>query len=151
LLLVILSKSNWYFNFLQLIPAVLLYIKKFKSQDEVQDILLYSKDLRVFFILFMLGCDVMMIGNFGACIFLGIDLLLWRYMYYGNNPQYYWLSNNSMYSEDLLGDPVNWMVQYVYSQSFSTGTLSTLAPGPFAKNPIEIVLRPSRSSTPSFS
>lgn len=32
-----------------------------------------------------------------------------------------------------------WYDQYVYAQSFSTGTLSTLAPGPFVKNPIEVV------------
>lgn len=33
-----------------------------------------------------------------------------------------------------------WYDQYVYAQSFSTGTLSTLAPGPFVKNPIEVVI-----------
>lgn len=94
--------------------------------------------LRIVFTLGMLGCDVMLLGHFGACVFLGIDLLLWRLQYFGNNQQYYWLSNNSMYSSiDLMGGPQ--IVQYVYAQSFSTGTLSTLAPGPFGKNFIEIV------------
>ena len=86
----------------------------------------------------MLGCDVLLIGHFGACIFVGIDLLLWRMQYYGNNPQYYWLSNNSMYTPDLIDGP--WVLQYVYAQSFSTGTLSTIAPGPFGRNPIEVVI-----------
>lgn len=81
----------------------------------------------------MLGSDVMLIGHFGACIFVGIDLLLWRTQYYGNNPDYYWLSNNGMYI-NLMDGP--WIVQYVYAQSFSTGTLSTIAPGPFGKNSI---------------
>jgi len=82
----------------------------------------------------MLGIDVMMIAHFGACIFVGVDLLLWRLQYYGNDPQYYWLSNNSMYPLNLMdGD---WVTQYIYAQSFSTGTLSTIAPGPFGKNPI---------------
>ncbi len=75
-----------------------------------------------------------MIGNFGACIFVGIDLLLWRIQYYGNNCAYYWLCNDSEYSENLIDGP--WGLQYTYAQSFSSGTLSTLAPGPFGKNPI---------------
>lgn len=94
----------------------------------------YQKKVRIFFILTMLGLDVLLIGHFGACIFVGIDLLLWRTQYYGNDPQYYWLSNNSMYTIDLITGP--WVLQYVYAQSFSTGTLSTIAPGPFGKNPI---------------
>lgn len=98
----------------------------------------YHKKSRIFFILFMLGCDVMLIGHFGACIFVGIDLFLWRTQYYGNQPQYYWLSNNSMYEPSLIDGP--WILQYIYAQSFSTGTLSTIAPGPFGKNPIEIVI-----------
>jgi len=38
-----------------------------------------------------------------------------------------------MYPVNLVGGA--WYVQYVYGQAFSTGALSTLAPGPFAKNP----------------
>ena len=79
-------------------------------------------------------CDVMLIGNFGACLFVGMDLLLWNTQYYGDNLQYYWLSNDSAYSTNLLDGP--WLLQYIFAQSFSTGTLSTLAPGPFGKNPI---------------
>lgn len=93
--------------------------------------------MRIIFTLGMLGCDVLLLGNFGACIFLGIDLLLWRVQFFGDNTQYYWLSNDSSYSVDLMSGP--YIQQYIYAQSFSTGTLSTLAPGPFGKNPIEIV------------
>lgn len=83
----------------------------------------------------MLAFDVLLIGHFGACIFVGIDLLLWRIQYYGNNPTYYWLSTNSMYEPNLIDDG-RWILQYIYAQSFSTGTLSTIAPGPFGRNPI---------------
>jgi hypothetical protein len=82
----------------------------------------------------MLGCDVMLLGNFGACLFLGIDILLWRLQFFESNPIYFWLSNNTSYSIDLMDGPR--IAQYVYAQSYSTGTLSTLAPGPFGKNPI---------------
>lgn len=121
-------------NYLQLIPTVLLYVKKFKCQREIVDMLQYNKRLRIFFILLMLAIDLLMVGHFGACLFVGMDLLLWRLQYYGNDPQFYWLSSNSMYPVDLMNGP--WYVQYIYAQSFSTGTLSTIAPGPFAKNPI---------------
>lgn len=82
----------------------------------------------------MLICDVLMIGNIGACLFVGMDLLLWQLQYYGSNPAYYWLSNDAAYDVNLIDGP--WILQYVFAQSFSTGTLSTLAPGPFPKNPI---------------
>lgn len=127
-------RNGYFLNYMQLIPAVLLYFKKFKNQGEIVSMLQYQKKLRIFFILVMLGCDVLLIGHFGACIFVGLDLLLWKISYYGNNPQYYWLSNNSMYPIDLIGG--SWVLQYIYAQSFSTGTLSTIAPGPFGKNPI---------------
>lgn len=87
----------------------------------------------------MLAIDVLLIGHFGACIFVGIDLLLWRERYYGDNTQYYWLSNDSMTPIDLMDGA--WVLQYIYAQSFSTGTLSTVAPGPFPKNSIEVVRR----------
>lgn len=94
---------------------------------------------RVVFTLGMLGCDVMLLGNFGACVFLGVDLLLWKLQYFESNPLYFWLSNNSMTSIDYLTPGVNRTAQYVYAQCYSTGTLSTLAPGPFGKNVVEIV------------
>lgn len=134
LLLIPLFHSSYGVNFIQLIPIVLLFIKKFKCQGEIVGSLQYYKNFRNFFIILMLGCDMMQLGNFGACMFLGLDLLLWRLQFFGNNPQYYWLSNDSSYSVDLIDGP--WVAQYVYAQSFSTGTLSTLAPGPFGKNPI---------------
>jgi hypothetical protein len=82
----------------------------------------------------VLFIDVLLVGHYGACIFAGIDLALWNTQYYGSNPAYYWLSNNTSYSVNLINGP--WYYQYIYAQSFSTGTLSTLAPGPFVKNPI---------------
>lgn len=134
LLIIPLFKNDYLLNFLQLISIILLFVKKFKCQAEIVMFLEYKRNGRVVFILTMLGCDVMLLGNFGACIFLGLDLLLWRLQFFDNNPQYFWLSNNSSYSVDLMGG--SWLAQYVYAQSFSTGTLSTLAPGPFGKNPI---------------
>lgn len=134
MLVIAMAVNQYTLNFLQLVPAILLYFKKFRCQREIEGMLQYYKKFRIFFILLMLGCDVMLIGHIGACIFVGVDLLLWRLQYYGNDPQYYWLSNNSMYPIDLMeGD---WLLQYIYAQSFSTGTLSTIAPGPFGKNPI---------------
>ena len=132
--------SDYFLNYLQLVPAVLLYIKKAKNEREILGMLQYHRTFRNVIELSILGCDVMLIGNYAACIFVGLDLLLWRLQYYGNNSQYYWLSNDSAYSEDLIGGP--WILQYVFAQSFATGTLSTLAPGPFGKNPIEIVKIP---------
>lgn len=32
-----------------------------------------------------------------------------------------------------------WLIQYIYGQNFALGTLSTMAPGPFPKNQIEVV------------
>jgi hypothetical protein len=83
----------------------------------------------------ILFIDVLMIGNYGACLFLGIDILLNRLQFFGSNTAYYWLSNNSMININLF-EGGKWYIQYIYAYCFSTGTLSTLAPGPFAKNPI---------------
>lgn len=129
--------NGYFLNYLQLVPATILYFKKFKNQAEIVSQLQYERRARIIFILVMLGCDILLIGHFAACIFVGLDLLLWKLQYYGNNLQYYWLSNNSMYSLNLLQGP--WIDQYIYAQSFSTGTLSTIAPGPFGKNAIEVV------------
>ena len=70
---------------------------------------------------------------------------MFKYSFYGNNPSsaYYWLTNNVSYPLSLMYNSSQnfgpWWEAYVYGQFFSTGTLSTLAPGPFAKNPIEAV------------
>ena len=74
-------------------------------------------------------------GNYGACIFVGMDILLYREQYYGTGlgSPFYWLTNNQNYPQQLMTGP--WYYEYIYGQEFSTGTLSTLAPGPFAKNP----------------
>lgn len=83
----------------------------------------------------ILFIDVLMIGNYGACIFIGMDLLLYEKSYYGTgeNSPYYWLTTNTAYPFSLIYGP--WYYQYIYGQEFATGTLSTLAPGPFGKNP----------------
>lgn len=127
-------------NFLQLITGGLLWVKKFRYQSQVTTYLQYSPVARVIFMVVSLFSDVLMMGNYGACIFIGIDLLLYNSNYYGSNSAYYWLSNNTSYPINLIAGP--WYYQYIYGQEFSTGTLSTLAPGPFAKNPIEAVLLP---------
>ena len=133
LLLIPLFHSDYFLNYIQLVPAVLLYIKKAKNEREILDMLQYHRTFRNFIELTLLGCDVMLMGHYGACIFVGLDLLLYRLQVY-SNPMNYWLINDSSFSEDLIGQ--SWVLQYIFAQSFSTGTLSTLAPGPFAKNPV---------------
>lgn len=74
----------------------------------------YRRALRTGFILTVLFLDVLMIGNYGACLFVGMDLLLQRISFYGDDPTYYWLSNNTAYPVNLIGGL--WFVQYVYAQ-----------------------------------
>ena len=50
--------------------------------------------MRISFMLVILFIDIFMIGHYGACFFVGIDLLLWNEQYFGSNKAYYWLSNN---------------------------------------------------------
>lgn len=95
------------------------------------------RTLQSAFIITMLSCDGMLLANYAGLIFMGGDILLWKLQYFGNNSRYYWLSNNSFYANDLL--PGAYIPQYVYAMAWSIGTLSTLAPGPFGKNPIEDV------------
>lgn len=121
-------------DFVQLISGGLIWVKKFKYQHQIINYLQYQPVARIAFTLVVLFSDVLMIGNYGACIFIGMDLILYNNQYYGSNQAYYWLSNNTSYPLNLLTGP--WYYQYIYGQEFSTGTLSTLAPGPFAKNPI---------------
>jgi len=80
-----------------------------------------------------------MIANYGACIFIGMDALLYDKSYYGTgeNSPWYWLTTNTSYPYSLIYGP--WYYEYIYGQQFAMGTLSTLAPGPFGKNPYEIV------------
>ena len=84
--------------------------------------------------------DALMLSNYVGCIFLGMDLYLYNQSYYGQGTSspYYWLTNNVDYSVGLIDGP--WWDAYIWAQSFSTGTLSTLAPGPFVKNPWQAVL-----------
>ncbi len=84
-------------NYMQLIPGALIWIKKFKYQAEIINYLQYQAAARAGFMLFILFIDVLMIGNYGACIFVGMDMLLYRIQYYGLNSAYYWLSNNTSY------------------------------------------------------
>jgi len=125
--------EDYALNFMQLITAGIIWIKKFKYQSQIISFLQYRAGLRAAFMLFILFIDVLMIGNYGACIFIGMDILLYNQNYYGDNSAYYWLTNNTSYPNSLITGP--WYYQYIYGQEFATGTLSTLAPGPFAKNP----------------
>lgn len=86
------------------------------------------------FSLVILIIDATLVSHYIASIFLRIDTELWNAQYYGNNTNLYWLSNNADYPLSLIGGV--WYQQYIYAQDYSTGTLSTLAPGPFAKNPL---------------
>ena len=134
MLIIPIFKSEYILNFLQLIPSFLLLVKKFKCQADIVYALTYRKILRIVFILVFLVCDYFIFDNFCACIFLGLDLLLWRLQFFGNNPQYYWLSNNTSYGVDIMDGP--WLVRYIYALEYATGTLSKLASGPYGKNPI---------------
>lgn len=134
-------------NFLQLLTAGLLWVKKFSYQGQVTTYLQYSPIARVIFTVVSLFSDVLMMGNYGACIFIGMDLLLYNNSFYGTSQAYYWLTNNTSYPLSLISGP--WYYQYIYGQEFSTGTLSTLAPGPFAKNPMEAVMMERLRFTPS--
>lgn len=101
-------------NFLQLISGGLLWIKKFKYQAQIINYLQYQSTIRIIFTLLILFSDVLMIGNYGACIFIGIDLILSNSQYYGSNTAYYWLSNNTNYPINLVTGP--WYYQYIYGQ-----------------------------------
>jgi hypothetical protein len=84
--------------------------------------------------LVVLMIDAILISHYVAVIFLRIDTALWNSQYYGDNQSLYWLSNNADYSVNLIGGA--WYLQYIYAQDYAAGTLSTLAPGPFPKNPL---------------
>jgi hypothetical protein len=112
--LIPLIHQDYALNFLQLIPGALIWVKKFKYQNEIIAFLQYQAGLRAAFMLFILFIDVLMIGNYGACIFIGMDILLYNQQYYGNNEAYYWLSNNTSYPFSLINGP--WYYQYIYGQ-----------------------------------
>jgi hypothetical protein len=101
-------------NFLQLVSAGLLWTKKFRYQAQVITYLQYSPTTRIIFILVVLFSDVLMIGNYGACVFIGMDVLLYNANYYGSNSAYYWLTDNTSYPLSLITGP--WYYQYIYGQ-----------------------------------
>jgi hypothetical protein len=121
---------------LQLIFFLKLFKKSYYQQEIFREIQ-HRTGLRNAFSISLLTIDVMIIAHFCACFFIGIDLLLYAQQYYQNNMSLYWLSNNADYANSLFGSA--WYLQYIYGQEYSSGTLSTLAPGPFPKNPIEVV------------
>jgi hypothetical protein len=135
---------------LQIVTAGLLWVKKFEYQTQIEVYLQYYPGLRAVFLLFFLFVDALMLGNYGACLFIWLDVYLYSISYYGTGTSspYYWLTNNVDYGNSLINGP--WYDMYVYGQEYSTGTLSTLAPGPFPKNPWELVKIESHRST-SFS
>ena len=94
-------------NFMQLVPAALIWIKKFKYQREGETTLQYKSTIRSLFTLTILSADVIMIANYGACIFIGMDALLYDKSYYGTgeNSPWYWLTDNTSYPYSLIYGP----------------------------------------------
>lgn len=72
-------------NFIQLISGGLIWVKKFNYQNQIINFLQYQPIARIAFTLVILFVDVLMIGNYGACIFIGMDLILYNKQYYGSN------------------------------------------------------------------
>jgi hypothetical protein len=122
-------------NLLQLIPMLLLWVKQIKYGDEIEKKLQYRSTLQTLFLMVRLFANALMISNYAACLFLAMDLKLYNESYYGQGTSspYYWLTNNVDYSLSLIDGP--WWVAYIWSQSFAAGTISTMAPGPFPRNP----------------
>ncbi len=108
------AHDDFYLNFLQFIPAGLIWIKKFKYQSQVTNFLQYQPTARIIFTLVVLFSDVLMMGNYGACIFIAMDLLLYNAQYYGSNTAYYWMTNNTSYPISIITGP--WYFQYIYAQ-----------------------------------
>lgn len=128
-----LAIKDYVFDLLQLVFFLKFFKKNYYQKDIFREIQ-HRSTLRDTFSISLLTIDALIIAHFVACIFIGIDLLLYANQYYQNNSSLYWLSNNADYTVDLFGGP--WYIQYIYGQEYSSGTLSTLAPGPFPKNPI---------------
>ena len=81
-----------------MVPGVVFWVKKSKYQGHIESILQFNANLRAFFLALMLFADVLLVGNYGACLFIGIDLLLYRLQYYGAEGSFYWLTDNTLYS-----------------------------------------------------
>lgn len=122
---------------LQLVFFLKLFKKSYYQSEILREVQHKSGLLHALSIS-LLTIDALVIAHFCACFFIGIDLSLYAQQYYGNNTSLYWLSNNADYINNLFGGL--WYIQYIYGQEYSSGTLSTLAPGPFPKNPLEVVL-----------
>lgn len=123
------------------ILQLVFFLKLFKRgyyQQEIFREVQHKSGLRNALSISLLTIDALVIAHFCACFFIGIDLELYSVQYYQDNLSLYWISNNADYTVNLFGGL--WYIQYIYGQEYSSGTLSTLAPGPFPKNPIEVVL-----------
>ena len=122
-------------NLLQLIPMLLLWVKKNKYGEEIERKLQYRSLLQTVFLMTQLFSSALMISNYGACGFLAMDMKLYNVSYYGQGTSspYYWLTNNVDYPISLIDGPY-WNA-YIWAQSWAAGTLDTMAPGPFPRNP----------------
>ena len=118
------------------VPLFLTWIKKYQIQHEFIHSIQYYKKLRILAKIFLLSCDLLLIGHYGACLFLKIDELLQANNVYANQELYWYNINDPSDFTEYNG---HWYLYYLFAQSFSTGTLSTICPGPFAKNPISTV------------
>ena len=116
---------------------LLKYFRMRNHEEEILRGLELQQNITLAFSLIVLVTDAGLVSHYIASIFLRLDVVLWNQQHYGDNSNLYWLSNNADYALSLIGGP--WYLQYIYAQDYSTGTLSTLAPGPFPKNPIEVV------------
>lgn len=74
--LIPLIHESFALNFLQFIPLILIWIKKSKCQEEVEYILQFNKGVRTALVVFLLLADGLIFGNYGACVFIGMDVLL---------------------------------------------------------------------------
>ena len=123
--------SVW--NFFQVV-FVVKFLKARSYEGEIHQGLEEYPMVSLTYSLITLFVNACLISHYLAAIFIRIDLELWKMKYYGDDPVYYWLSNNSVYPLDEMDGA--WIVQYIYGQNFAMGTLSTMAPGPFPRNQI---------------
>ena len=65
-------------NILQLVPLLLLWKRKFLCEDELQIRLQYRSGIRSMFAMVLLFADALILGSYGACIFIVMDKVLYN-------------------------------------------------------------------------
>lgn len=130
----LIEDSVW--NFFQIVFLV-KYLKIKDYEDQILQALEKYPRFCLFYSLLTLLINACLVSHYLSSIFIRMDLELWNIKYYGDDPRFYWLSNNSVYPLDEIDG--SWFIQYIYGQNFALGTLSTMAPGPFPRNQIEVI------------